>query len=352
MLQDIEFLYRVEVGEPVAGSPGVHRLSPFELATRISYLIHASTPSEELLDLAADGELDSTEEVVAAAEAMLSDPQARRQLDRFHAMWLGYDELQHAPDLIDGMRTETSALVERVIFEERLPWIELFLSKETFVDDDLAAHYQLPLPGSAEPVWVDYSEQGRRGILSHGSFLSVAHDVGETSPVRRGLHVLRRLTCQDVPPPPANVTTLEPVEGECKLDQLRAHAQGTCAGCHLQFDAIGFGLEQYDVAGRFRTEEPDNTACTIDGEGELAGVGAFNGPAELGERLVESGMLDRCAVAHLYQYAIGRAADEGEAAIIDALSDDFRDNEHRFDTLVIELVSNEAFFFRRNEGEG
>ena len=350
LLQDVEFLYRVEIGTEEEDQPGVFRLTPFELATRLSYLIRGTTPSDALLDAADNGELDSPEEVVAAAQDLLDSPRARAQIDRFHAMWLGYDQLQHAPEISTAMRTETRALLDRVIFDDQRPWLELFLADETYVSDELAAHYGLPLPGSADPVWIDYSDQGRRGLLSHGSFLSVAHDVGDTSPVRRGLHVLRRLTCQDVPPPPPDAgAELPEVPSDCRLDQLNVHAEGSCAGCHQLFDPIGFGLEQYDVAGRFRTHEEGKPECGLDGEGELYGVGAFNGPAELGERLVESGLLDTCAVEHLYQYALGREVSDDDLPIVDELAEDFRDSEHRFDTLIIELVSQDAFFFRRND---
>ncbi|HZO13661.1 MAG TPA: DUF1592 domain-containing protein [Polyangiaceae bacterium] len=348
LLQDIEFLYRVERGTPVPDHAGMFRLEPFEIATRMSYLIWATTPSDALLDLAASGGLDTPAQALATAEGMLDDPRARTQIDRFHAMWLGYNELPHAPELTAAMRTETRALVERVVFDEQRSWLELFLSNETYVDDTLAAHYGLPLPG--EPRWMDYSADGRRGLLSHGSFLSVAHDVGQTSPVKRGLHVLRRLMCSDVPPPPPDVdTNLVTDAGECRSDQLDAHAQGSCAGCHAAFDPIGRGLDRYDVAGRFRTFEEGKPQCLIDGAGELPGVGPFQGPAELGDRLVASGMLEGCAVQHLYQYALGRRVQGGDDALIAHLTKLFVDSGQRFDRLVVAMVADDAFFFRREE---
>ncbi len=349
MLQDVAFLYRVEIGTPVEGHAGVFKLNSYEIATRLSYLLWGTTPSDALLDLADKGGLDTQEGVIAAARELLGDDKARRQVDRFHALWLGYDSLPHPAELTGAMRNETRALLERVVFDKQAPWTELFTSKETYVDDMLAAHYDLPLPGGEG--WMDYSADGRRGLLSHGSFLSVAGNVGFTSPVRRGVHILERVTCQVVPPPPPDVDTQLPKgAGECKLDQIAAHAQGGCAACHNRMDPIGLGLEQYDVAGRFRTFEAGKPQCEIDGEGELVGVGKFNGPAELGARLVESGLLEGCVVQHLVQYAIGRELEEADEALIAHLSKEFTDSG-RFDELVIALVSDESFFFRREGAE-
>lgn len=351
MLQDIEFLYRVEIGAPVKEHPGVLRLSPFEVATRMSYLIWGTTPDDALLDLAAGGGLGDQQGVVDAAAGMLSDERARPQIDRFHAMWLGYDRLQHAPDINAAMRAETRALIERVVFDEQAPWLELFTAPETFVNDTLAQHYGLPVPGSSQPVWMDYSAEGRGGILSHGSFLSTAHDVGDTSPIRRGLHVLRHLACQEIAPPPPGAEDATQVDpSDCRMNGLIADMQdSTCGSCHAVINPIGFGLEAYDNAGRFRTHEQGKPQCPVDGEGELAGIGTFNGPAELGARLVESGMLEGCAVKHLFQYALGREPGADDDALLSQLTETFVDSGRHFDALVIGMVSDNAFFFRRNE---
>jgi hypothetical protein len=142
-LQDPEFLYRVEIGTPVAGEPGMYRLSPFELATRLSYFIWGSTPSEGLLDLAAAGKLSGPEQIRAAAVSLLEDERARRRVARFHAMWLGYEMLPHAASLAQAM-TESDAPGAR----SRRPgaWQDLLRAEETYVDDNLAAHYWLPQP--------------------------------------------------------------------------------------------------------------------------------------------------------------------------------------------------------------
>src|SRR5207244_1699196 len=92
LLQDVEFLYRVEVGTAVAATPGLSKLGGFEMASRLSYFIWGTTPDDTLLDAAGTGErLQTPAAVKAAATRMLADPRARRGIEKFHAMWMGYE---------------------------------------------------------------------------------------------------------------------------------------------------------------------------------------------------------------------------------------------------------------------
>jgi hypothetical protein len=353
-LQDPEFLYRVEVGTPVSGQPGMYRLSGFELATRLSYLIWGSTPSDALLDLAEAGELSSRDQLRAAAAGMLADARARKRIARFHAMWLGYEMLPHGASLALGMRAESDALVERVIFEQKRPWQDLLRAEDTYIDDNLATHYGLTPPGSATPAWVSYGQSGRRGLLSHGSFLSNGAKFNDTSPTLRGLAIRTRLFCQVIPDPPASVATDDPIpktaDAVCKQDRYEIHRQGGCADCHNQMDPVGFGLESYDQLGRFRTVEPDEPTCTIDGTGELVGVGTFKGPAELADLLIASGELNQCVVTQLYRFASGRfELDSIDRSFVAMLTDKIGSSDFRFDQLLLELVGSEPFGYRRDE---
>lgn len=352
MLLDPELVYRVERGQPTEAE-GVFRLSSFEVATRLSYLLLGTTPSEALLDLAEEDGLASPDQVRAAAEEMLDDPRTRERIVDFHAMWLGYRALPVSADLAPAMQQETRALVERVVFDEGASWLELFTAQETFVGDLLAEHYGLPAPGTDGPQWVGYGDSGRRGLLSHGAFLSVAAAIADTSPTRRGKHVRRRLMCQDVPPPPPDVDVdqaPQSTDSPCKWDAYAAHRDtgGACSGCHALMDPIGFGLENYDREGRFRIHDIDLPQCEITGEGDLDGI-AFRGPAELADRLIESETLDACAVTHVIRFAIGRELDEEDTPLFEDLTEAFRTNDHRLDVLLLELVSSEAFGYRREE---
>lgn len=351
LLQDTEFVYRVEVGTEAPDQPGTFALDRFQLAARMSFFLMGTTPDDALLDAAEAGELDTADGIRDRALALLDDPRAHAHVDRFHSLWMGYAELPHPQDLTNAMRRESAALVERVVFEEQSSWLDLFASQETFINDLLADHYGLPHPAGGEG-WVAYGDSGRMGILSHGAFLSVAANVGDTSPTKRGKYIREQLMCQDIPPPPPNVMAdngPDPGVAECKKDRYLVHAVESCAGCHSQMDPIGFGLEQYDRAGQFRTHDIDNEACEIDGEGEIADVGAFNGPAELSQLLIDNALLDGCVTQQAYRFALGRELDAEDMPFVQQLNQDFVAGDHRFDELLMAIVTNPAFGYRREE---
>lgn len=351
LLQHPSFIYRVEVGTPTA-EPGVFRLDGYEVATRLSYFVWGTTPSDDLLDEAEAGGLDSPAQVAELARTMLDDPRARERIDRFHAMWLGYYALPHEAALTTSMRRETRALLDDVIFDDPRSYLDVFAAGGSYVDDTLAELYGLPAPGSDEPTWVDYGAIGRQGLLSHGSFLSVAARFGDTSPTQRGLLIRTRLLCQAIPPPPPDVDVDNPPEGgdaECKIDRYEEHrSNGSCNGCHELVDPVGFGLEQYDQMGRFRTAEADNPQCEITGEGRIDGQ-PFSGPAGLADYVMDNELLDSCMVHQLYRMAMGHQVGFEDLRYVNDLLTRFRGEGHRFDAVVLALVEDEAFSYRREE---
>ena len=355
LLCDLEFLNRVEIGEPVPGDARARRLTSHEVATRLSFLLWGTTPNDDLLALADKNELLSASQIRDAAATLLASPRAKAHVQRFFAQWLGYEHLPHSASLSASLRRETDALVGKILFEEKRPWVDLFKSTETYVDDELAARYGLPKPGKV--AWVSYGNSGRRGILSHGSVLSNGAKFGDTSPVARGLYVLRRLLCQDVasPPPELQVDTDSAPKGKdpnaCKADRYKMHSEGGCAGCHKLIDGIGFGLERYDHTGAFRTTEPGRSDCPIAGQGNLVDVGAFAGPAELGERLLASGLLESCFLNQLFQSMAGRPGSEADGPAREALADVFVKSGHQFDSLLLDFVSANAFRNRLLQGD-
>ena len=354
MLLHPEFLYRIERGTPVDGQPGVFKLSGNEVATRLSYFVVGTTPPDWLLDAAEAGDLDDADGVRTAATQLLDTADARAQVSRFHGLWLGYATAPLPADVGAKMQAETRLLVEDVVFDDPRSWLELFTANGTYVDDELAAHYGWPEPGSNTPVWVSYEGSGRAGILSHASFLSVGGGGAETNVVRRGKLIRNRLMCEEIPPPPpdVNVDEIPEIEGACKDEEYEVQrAVGSCAGCHAQMDPIGFGLENYDYAGLFRTHDPEMPSCEITGEGEIQGVGTFNGPGELATLLVEEDILGRCAVTQLYRYAMGRAEDDAGSNLIDELATAFSDDAQRMDEVLLDLVGHPSFGFRREEAE-
>lgn len=357
-LQHPEFLYRIEIGERVEGDEDLTRLTQFEVATRLSYFLWGTTPDDWLLDVAEDGGLSGPDDARAIASEMLESPRTRDALVRFHQMWLGYSSLPISGDLGADMLAESRALVERVVFDEQRPWSDLFRAEETFVTDALAEHYGIEAPDNAAGDWVAYGESGRRGILSHGTFLSNGSKEGDTSPTLRGLAVRARLMCQDVPPPPPEVNDSVPDAdetegGNCKEDRYSAHRTNPgCATCHVLMDDIGFGLEQYDQTGAFRTVEAEHPECGIEGRGSVEGLGEFSGPGELGLTLADTEALNRCAATQLYRFATGRSElDDVDEAFVDSLLEAGGPVDYRLDDLIVGVVSDPTFFFARQPAE-
>jgi uncharacterized protein DUF1592/uncharacterized protein DUF1588/uncharacterized protein DUF1595/uncharacterized protein DUF1585/uncharacterized protein DUF1587 len=360
LLQHPEFLYRVELGSAVAGRAGLFRLNDHEIATRLSYFVWGSTPDDALLDVADAKQLHTPDAIRTAAERLLADPRAHARVDRFHALWLGYHQLPHPADLTNSMRTETGELIDRVVFQERRPWTDIFTFDETYIDATLAALYNMPAPASGF-AWTPYATAtagARRGILSHGAFLSVAGKFGDTSPTQRGKLIRERLLCESIPPPPPNVNVDQPPTSPtstCKYDRYEAHrSNGSCSGCHSQMDPVGFGLENYDQVGVFRTHDNGDASCIIAGDGLLFGLGedgapiGFNGPGELAQVLVDSGRLEQCLVTQVYRFAVGHRETDADARYIAALSASFAAGHH-FDDLILDLVTAEQFGYRQEE---
>ncbi len=349
VLQDPEFLYRIEIGEDT-GDQRVFALNDHEIAARMSYLLWGSTPDDALRAEAEAGRLTDADARLEIAREMLGDERARDQLHRFHAMWLGYRAIPHPAELTSAFNDETSALLDRVVFDEPQSYLNLFTFPETHLDTMLADHYGLPQPSGGEG-WVEYGDSGRAGILSHGSVLSAFSKFTDTSPTQRGIFVRTRLLCQEIPRPPANVNSDEPpgdMAAVCKYDRYAEHrASSSCASCHNQTDPIGFGLENYDIAGRYREHDDGLPECVIEGEGEVVGIGEFSGPGELGRILVEEGLVQPCVVKQLVQFALGRPAASVEAEPLAALNASFEDAGFAWDELVLSYVGSDAFARRR-----
>ncbi len=357
LLQDPRFLYRVEVGEPVPGQPGVIALNDYEIATRLSFFLWRTIPDDELLDLAQADGLSTQADVRATAERMLADDRARAAVKDFHALWLGYSRLA-TEGIAADMAGESNALVEQVVFDTDQPWLSLMTSTETFVSPTLAEHYGLPEPEGGVPGWVEYGDSGRGGIFSHGSLLALGAKFGDTSPTERGREIRLRFFCQKIVLPegtPVNTNDPPGVDpNACKWERYAAHREeGACAGCHALMDGIGFGLENYGPSGVFREHDVDKPQCPISGDGQVAPMGTFNGPAELGALLAASEEVQTCMMTQLYRFVSGKTEpDELDHAFLQTLAEEQAGSQVRMLELMVKVAASDAIRFRViEEGE-
>jgi len=353
IVQDPEFLYRVEVGNSTT-EDGVFKLTDYEMASRISYLLWGSTPDDQLLTDAGNGLLADPTDRADVIARVLDSQKARDQLYRYHSMWLGFRGIPVSQQLIDAFDMETRALIERVIFDDQADYTQLFTSEETYLDSFLAGHYGLDEPAGGEG-WVTYDD-GRAGILGHGSVLASFSKFTDTSPTQRGIFIAERLRCTEIPAPPPMVDADNPPGNPddptaCKEARYVAHMeQSGCVECHSLMDPIGFGLENYDIEGRFRATDEGKPDCTISGEGELPGVGTFSGPAELADRLLESGELQPCVVQQYVQYAVGRDLGPDDAPLVDYVVANFEEYGYDLKATIAAYATDESFGYRREPG--
>lgn len=351
MLQDPEVLYRIEVGAPT-GERGIFKLDDYELASRLSFLLWGSGPDDALLDEARAGTLLNPEGRTVAAERLLGDARARAQLERFHAMWLGYRSIPAAADLAAAFSLETNKLIEKVVFEQPSSYLDLFTSPQTYLTGLLAAQYGL-MPPAGGQGWVSYADDKRAGILSHGSVLAAFSKFSDTSPTQRGIFVQTRLLCNKIGAPPANVNVDQPPASPdkvCKLDRYDAHRTvDSCRACHAQLDPIGYGLENYDIGGKYRTHDDAHPECLLPDRGQLPGGGEFSGPGQLARLLVDSGQLEQCFLQHLMTYAMGRELRNEEAAAQDALWAAFKGEGYDLQRLLTRYIADERFALRQEE---
>jgi hypothetical protein len=361
LLQSPTFLYRVELGAPSAADGGRLKYTSFEQASRLAATLWASVPDDPLLDAAAADALATPEGLRAQASRMLADPRAHRALAAFADQLYGARELGEAtkdptvfPAWTEGlrasMRTELELRVDDAVLGPKgtgatADFLSIYDSRTTFVDADLARYYGLPEVATPGFTRVELpAASPRAGLLGAGAILSAFALPQRTSPTARGKFINQALLCRTIPPPPPGVPPLPAMaDATATLRQrLSAHrAAATCASCHALMDPLGFGMESFDGAGRYRTLD---NGQAIDATGTLGGA-AFNDLASLGAVLRAAAVAGPCVVAKLYANAVGRTPTDVDAAALDELAASFAASGHRADQLLVALVSSDAFRF-------
>ncbi|HEY5952483.1 MAG TPA: DUF1592 domain-containing protein [Kofleriaceae bacterium] len=259
MLISPAFLYRSELGER---SGDHYRLTPYEIATALSYMFVGTTPSDALLDAADKGELDKPAGIEKWARALLDDPRARTQVGELVMQWTGAQNVLGADKRADlfadfndatraALAAETRNFAQHVVFDGAGTFTELMTANYTIVDSIAAKFYGFTGSGR-----VNY-DGTRAGLLGHASVLATTAHSDQTSPVLRGLLVRRNFLCQDLPPPPPFAGGLPAVDPNATTrDRFEMHSKTpSCRGCHQYIDSIGAGLERFDPVGRWREQE-------------------------------------------------------------------------------------------------
>jgi len=360
MLQSPHFLYRVEKGEAVEGSPGVAAVSSWEMASRLSYFLWGTMPDEELFAAARGDALRTRVQVAAQARRMLVDPRAKEIVRIFHAQWLDLelvDRIEKDPtafpafteELRASMRGEIETFIDHVVWEAGGDARLLFTAPYSFVDAELAALYGVAPPEGEGHIRVDLDPGQRAGLLTSAGILALKAKTDQTSPIHRGQFVREQLLCTTLPPPPPGlvVEVPDPDPNLTTRERFARHASDpSCAGCHELMDPIGFGFEAYDGIGRWRAEE---NGLAIDASGEVVESdlpGPFDGAVELSNQLAQSGQVKECLVRQWFRFAYGRLETPEDACTIDTLTASFEASGNDVLDLLVELTLTDAFRYR------
>jgi hypothetical protein len=358
MVLSPQFTYRLERGVPVSGS-SYSRLTHWEMASRLSYLLWGTMPDPALLDAARAGKLGTRDEVMAQATRMLADPRATAMVTNFAGQWLQLRELAEADkdtdaypnfkdEHLDLFRQETEGFVAEV-WKTDAKLDSLLSAPFSLVNAELATLYGVKGVTGAELRKVDLDPAQRAGVLTQLSILAAKAGPDQSSPIHRGVFVREQMFCQELPPPPPEANA-EPPKLDPKMttkERFAAHRNDpNCASCHNLIDSVGFGFEQYDGLGQWRTVE---NGKPVDATGELMNTdvdGKFNGAIELGKKLVASKAVEGCMATHMFQFSFGRGSTAADKCTVETLGKTFAESQGSLRDMLMALVQSDAFFFK------
>jgi hypothetical protein len=354
------FLFRIEQNRPaVAGRTSVP-VGDYELASRLSYFLWSTMPDDELLRLAGEHRLSQPAVLAAQVTRMLRDARSDALVENFGGQWLQFQNIDVVkPDLerftdFDeylrrSMRRETELFFQNIVRQDRSV-LEFLDADYTFLNERLARFYGIAGVTGAEFRRVDMSKTERGGgLLAQASILTLSSYTTRTSPVLRGKWILENLLDDPPPPPPPGV----PILDEAKVgqsgslrQQMEDHRKNpACAVCHNKLDPLGFGLENFNAIGAWRSEDGK---FPVDAGGVLPSGRAFHGPVELKAILLKEGReaFTREMTEKLLTYALGRGLERYDRPALAAIQASLPAHNYRFSQLVIEIVNSLPFQMR------
>ncbi len=365
LLVSPEFLYRIEIEPPIASArEKVYQLEDHALASRLSFFLWSSIPDDELLDLADSGELSNSDVLKQQVRRMLDDPRASALIKNFTGQWLQLRNLETVvrpgdpysrtfdESLRRGFLKETELFVESILREDR-SLIEILTADYTFLNERVARHYGfMDVQGSHFRRVTLPADSPRRGLLGHGSVLTLTSHAIRTSPVNRGKWILVNVLGTPPPDPPPNIPALDDRKTQAKVSTLRERmsqhrANPACASCHNIIDPAGFALENFDAVGRWRVY--DESYNLIDATGVLPDGTRFDGVAELTSALVRRPERFVTTVAEkMLTYALGRGLEYYDMPVLRSIVNKTAP-DYSFASVITEIVQSYPFLNRQRD---
>jgi len=361
MLSSSNFLYRSEIGSTLSGAGS---LTAYEAASLLSYTFTGSMPDATLLTEADNNRLTTTLQLRTQAERLLATARAGAQLSHFGMQWLHADDVadlnraivpQFNPTVGIAMKSELDAFLKEVFLKPGYKMSHVFSPGFTFLNGTLANYYGIAGVTGDQFQKVTTPVQ-RGGILQMGIINTNLANASGSHPIHRGLLVRRNLLCQEFAPPPPNIGEVEPLNPlKPTRERFAAHTSNpNCQSCHQYIDNIGFGFENYDAAGRYRTVEGNNIAIKADGS--ISGLAVMTDRSDettfsdlrgLSDILATSGLesTSKCVTKQYQRFATG-ISEPNECAVTSsysrwqAKSTDLRD-------MMLETVTSPKFLTRK-----
>jgi mono/diheme cytochrome c family protein len=361
LLVSPQFLFRVEREPAAVASGATFRINDIDLASRLSFFLWSSIPDDELLNVAAQGQLHTPAVLEREVRRMLRDGRSQALVSNFAEQWLFVRDIEaKQPDglifpdfdesLRAAMRKETDLFLDSVLRDNRSV-VDLLTANYSFVNERLAKHYGIPNVQGSDFRKITFPPGSPRGgLLGQGSILTLTSYATRTSPVVRGKWVLENLLSAAPPPPPADIPALktegtEPGKTLTMREAMTRHrANPSCAGCHVRMDPIGFSMEHFDAVGRWR--DHDN-GSDIDASGRFPDGTTFEGTTGLKKILLDQKdqFVDTIA-EKLLMYALGRNLQYYDRPWVRQIVRESGADNHTFASLVLAVVKSVPFEFR------
>lgn len=361
------FLYLAEPS--VDGEP--RQLTDQELAARLSYFLWSAPPDKILLELAKQGELQKPEVLAEQTTRLMDDPRSREFVDGFLYQWLGMERFEFFevnrpmyPRFDDSTRLAAKNEVYETfayMLQNNVPLNDLLKSDYIIANRLIADFYGIPGVSGDTFKKVKLPEGSPRGGLLGMSAIHFMGGNGEhTSPVERGVWVLKKLLNNPPPPAPANVPQIERLAGKVLTtkERLMAHREDPqCASCHRKIDPIGFGMENFDAVGQWRTEDTyqvkDENGKPVNGKSKTWTIetkAAFHGGPDFKDffqlREVIASHSDDFAKGFssaLLEYALGRPAGFADEETLEKIVATAKAKDLRTREFIHALVTNRVF---------
>jgi hypothetical protein len=369
MLVSPYFLYRSELGELQAD--GNYKLTPYETATALSYLFIGSMPDAALFAAADQNRLDTPEQRLTQAARLLGMPQSRKQLGNFVGQWLLSSSPYTLPekdktvyprytgDVKTALSEELIAFFNYVAFDSTQSFQELFTADYVLANKTLADYYGIAGPNGSAYQVTPVNDGSRMGLLTLGAVLSRYANSNESHPFKRGGFLYKRLLCYDLPLPANMGLIVAPKQDPNATTRERfafhSSSNASCYSCHQYLDEPGFGFENYDGAGAYRTLE---NGQAIDTAGTLRGLETFT-PTEtvsfsnlqdISDLLAGSPQAAQCVARQYYRYGTGRREQPADSCVLDSFIETYANNGYNLQTMLLGIVNAPSFNLRSGSG--